>query len=152
MKTTNMPGFTAEDSLYTSRPQYNMTASQNYQKHHLNSALLVQRNVVPQLPIKLGQVCGKCIPESVTDIHFGVGMMECCDFWCDPPKGSCWRSNCAKNVCSNGHFDNIFDIGGGAVFDPSGGAVFDPSGGINTGGGVFNPGGGFNTGGGVFSQ
>ena len=144
--TMRMPGFTSEGSLYASKTQYKTTASH----HRLISALLGK--VVPQLPIKFGKVCGKCIPESVTDIHFGVGMMECCDFWCDPPKGSCWRSNCAKNVCSNGPFDNIFDIGGGAVFDPSGGAVFDPSGGINTGGGVFNPGGGFNTGGGVFSQ
>jgi hypothetical protein len=139
--TMRMPGFTAEGSLCASKTQYKTAASH----HRLTSAFLAQYNVVvPQLPIKFGQVCGNCIPGSFAEAHLGVGMRECCDFWCDPPKGSCWKSGCAKNPCSNHPFDNIFDTGGG---------VLDPGGGINTGGGVFDPGGGvFNTGGGVFSQ
>lgn len=50
MNTLNMPGFTAEDSLY-------ITARHYYQKQQLNSTLLVQRNVVPQMKIHWGKYC-----------------------------------------------------------------------------------------------
>ena len=122
MKTMNMPGFSAEDSLYISRTQDNVTASQNYQKHHLNSALLLQRNVVLQLPIFLGQVCGDCIPRNWYEQKAGTGMRQCCDFYCDMPKGKCWKSNCKSGLCGRG------------------------------GGGFHTGGGGFDTGGGVFTQ
>ena len=69
MKTINMPGFSAQGSLYISRT----TASHNYQKHHPNSGLLLQRNVVPQAPIFLGQVCQTCVPIGYR--NFGYGAM-----------------------------------------------------------------------------
>jgi hypothetical protein len=115
MKTTNMPGFTAEDSLLMSRAQYNMAASQNYQKDHLDRGLLAQGNVVPQLPIKLGHVCGNCLPRGAIQAWGGVGGRECCDFYCDPPKGRCWKQDCASTPCKL-----IVPIGGGGVFHTGG--------------------------------
>ena len=124
MKTMNMPGFSAEDSLYISRTQDNMTASRYYQNHHLNTALLVQRNVVPQLPIFLGKVCGDCLPAGPGAI-MGIGGMKCCDFYCDMPKGKCWKQGCVSDPCRL-----LVPIGGGGGFHTGGG-------GFDTGGGVF---------------
>jgi hypothetical protein len=44
----NIPAFTAEDAVYPSRTQYNVTARRYCQQHNLNNTLLV-RNVVPQM-------------------------------------------------------------------------------------------------------
>ena len=127
MNTMNMPGFSAQESLYISKT----TASHNYQKHHPNSGLLLQRNVVPQAPIFLGETCGRCNPQNVWQVKTGSGMMECCDFYCDPPKGICYKQGCTSSACSNAPW----------------------GGGMHTGGGGFDAGGGvFNTGGGVFTQ
>src|SRR5262249_49893679 len=57
MNTANMPGFTAESSLYVSRTQYNVTVRHYYQNHQLNSTSLVQGNVVPQLKKVIGKYC-----------------------------------------------------------------------------------------------
>jgi hypothetical protein len=122
MKHMNMPGFTAEDSLLMSRTQDKMAASQNYQKDHLDRGLLAQGNVVPQLPIKLGQVCGNCNPQNALQFKMGVGMRECCDFYCDPPKGVCYKSNCASNPCSTSPWAGGLETGGGTV--QTGGGVF----------------------------
>jgi hypothetical protein len=53
MNTLNMPGFTAEDSLY-------ITARHYYQKQQLNSTLLVQGNVVPQMKKHFATYCSEC--------------------------------------------------------------------------------------------
>src|SRR2546430_1704006 len=89
----NMPKFTAEASLYMGKTQYNVTASHYSQKHDRNSAIHVHRNIVPQLPIKLGQVCSPCIPEGLSHKY---GSRECCDFYCDLPSGYCWKGGCTS--------------------------------------------------------
>jgi hypothetical protein len=53
----NIPAFTAEDSLYISRTQYNVTARHYYQTHQLNSTLLAQGNVVPQVKKTFAYYC-----------------------------------------------------------------------------------------------
>jgi hypothetical protein len=79
----NIPGFTAEDSLYPSSGRYSATATCLHQRHDLHRASAVQQSVVPQLPIRLGRVCGPCIG------GFGLGFRECADFSCDLQKFEC---------------------------------------------------------------
>ena len=55
-------------------------------------------SVVPQLPVRVGQVCGPC-----TGIQ-GFHTQQCCSFYCETKYPfSCWKgSDCGPSFCQPG--------------------------------------------------
>ncbi len=80
MNIRNIPGFTAEDSLYLSRTKYSVTAAHHYGEHNRRSSRLLHGTVLPQLPVRLGRVCSPC---TVQIGGFGLGIRRCTDYACD---------------------------------------------------------------------
>jgi hypothetical protein len=95
MSSIHLPGMTAENSLYKSRTQYNVAASQYYQKHCLNSTLLVQNNAVPQMKATLFSTCNNC---SLLDRVFG-SLTWCWDYDCDTEFGECYFTDAYPDTC-----------------------------------------------------
>ncbi len=108
----NMPGLTAEDSLYVSSTQYGTTAH-HYWTRPLDYTRLERHTIVPQRKVKMPFLsCGKCrLDGSFMETYLGLGGMECCDFYCDIPPihgKTCWTENCRREPCTTV---------GGSVFD-----------------------------------
>lgn len=101
MNTMKIPGFTAGDSLYASKTQYNADSS-------LHRTSLEHGNVVPQLPKRLfaGRYCHDCKAGGPqTSILVESGSKTCCDLICyygTPGQVSCSEENCATKSCVTG--------------------------------------------------
>ncbi len=105
----NIPGFTAEDSLYVNRMHYGMAA------HHDYGITAPQKtNIVPQRKVKMPFLaCDQCGPSNTIDLFTKSGTQTCCDFFCDIPPihgRGCWKENCRSQRCSR---DPKFDFLGG---------------------------------------
>jgi hypothetical protein len=91
-----LPGFTAESSLSTCRTQYNVTATDQCEEHHGNRSVLLRRTVVPQLPVRIGKVCGSCTL-TIGRVRFGI--RRCADFSCDLQTFECALGDSAIELC-----------------------------------------------------
>ena len=96
MNTMNIPGFTAEGSLYVGRTQYNVSATQHSEEHCGSSPMLLQSTVVPQLPVRIGRVCGSC---TLTIGHVVFGIRRCSDFSCDLQTFDCEYGDSEIELC-----------------------------------------------------
>ena len=91
-----LPGFTAEISLAACRRQYNVPAAHHGEEHRGNSVGLLLRTVVPQLPVRIGKVCGSC----TVDIgHFRLGIRRFSDFSCDLRTFDCQYGDSEIELC-----------------------------------------------------
>ena len=88
----NMPRFTAEESLGTSKSQYKVAAGH----HSQNRTMLLQHRVVPQLPISVGRVCDfSCgIRATLLGAH-----RICRDFTCDLQSFDCDFGPAYDDIC-----------------------------------------------------
>src|SRR5215467_16153520 len=98
----NMPGFSANASLYKRRTQYNIS---DYQRHHLNSTLLARGKVIPQLPLYIGRFCeGGCVIQGVHQGGGGgcvsYGTRTCCNYFADPNTGDFRKNSCRTVGCT----------------------------------------------------
>ena len=92
----NMPLFTAEASLYRTSKPYVMTAHRGTTQH----------NVVPQLPMLIGEVCGGKTPGG-----FGSCFSKCCKFYCESRYPfNCWKSSDCRLVESTCGFAESFGL------------------------------------------
>jgi len=88
----SLPAFTAENSLHLHTTQYNAAVDGDDRSGFWR----LQRTVVPQLPLYVGQVCGEC---GVLDTLVGAPK-ECRDLYCDPNRGECHTEWAGYKSCS----------------------------------------------------
>jgi len=76
----NIPGFTAEASLHPCSVRYTAAATYDCANGYASVRLPLEPMVVPQLPIRVGRVCGPC---TLSVGPFKIGIKRCTDFNCD---------------------------------------------------------------------
>ena len=94
----NIPRFTAEQALYSSPHRYGTSPS------------MLAARVTPHQPIRLGRLCGACLPSTGMEAAGNVGHKRCCTFYCDSRYPfPCWLANCESQACGLGPWDGVFD-------------------------------------------
>ena len=90
----NIPRFTAEFSLYDTPYPHGVYDPPR----------------VDYLPIRLGRLCGPCLPSTRMEGAARVGHKRCCTFYCFSRfPFPCWLADCSTRTCALGPWDGVFD-------------------------------------------